>query len=198
MLMNIFDVWAMKLPYRRRMIEEVTSKYYRDFFKEFAGKDILEIGCGHGFGAKAIKKYFSPKKIIATDLDPRMIESARRQIHDKAIEFRVADATKLPFKNDSFSAVFDYGTIHHIPGPLWKDSLREIYRVLARRGKAFIYDNSIESFHTLWGRINRIISVHPYSSMYKKSEFIDELKSVGFTVIKEVNLGRYFIAIVEK
>lgn len=198
MLMTKLEVLEMNSLYRKWMIERITSRYYREFFNDFKEKNILEIGCGHGFGAKTIKKYFSPKKIVATDLDPRMIVSARKQIHDPTIAFEVADATKLPFKDDSFSAVFDYGAIHHIPGPSWKDSLRELHRVLVRKGKAFIYDNSIESFHTLWGRINRIISTHPYDSMYKKSEFVDELKLVGFTIIKEINLGRYFIVIVEK
>ncbi len=33
----------------------------------------LEIGCGNGNGTKLIKKYFSPRNIIAIDLDEKMI-----------------------------------------------------------------------------------------------------------------------------
>ncbi|MBI3342801.1 class I SAM-dependent methyltransferase, partial [Candidatus Gottesmanbacteria bacterium] len=98
----------MKLPYRRRMIERVTSKYYREFAKELTGKRVLEIGCGHGFGVGAIRRYLSPKQIIATDLDPKMIDSAKQLSGDPNIVYEVADATRLRYKNNSFSAVFDY------------------------------------------------------------------------------------------
>lgn len=196
--MTIFEVWTMKLPYRRWMVEEVTSKYYHDFFKELAGKNILEVGCGHGFGVRAIKRYFSPKKIVATDVDPRMIASARKNIDDSEVVFEEADATKLHYKDNSFDAIFVYGVIHHIPGPLWKNCLKELYRVISPGGKVFIYDNSIESFRTFWGRINKIISVHPYDSMYRKTEFFDYLKRVGFTILKDIDLGRYFVVVAEK
>lgn len=196
--MNTLDVWAMNLPYRRWMIKKIIKNYYRPFLQKLNGKNILEIGCGHGFAAKTMLSYFSPKKITATDLDSRMISSAKKQVKDPLITFEAANATKLPYKNSSFEAVFVYGVIHHIPGPLWKKSLDEIYRVLKKNGKAFIYDNSIESFRTLWGRMNKIISNHPYDSMYKKSEFLDYLKLMDFKILKEANLGRYFIVIAEK
>lgn len=196
--MNKLDVWLMNLPFRKRMIDKVTSRYYHEFFKELADKNILEIGCGHGFGAKAISKNFSPKKIVATDLDPRMISSAKKNVDDPVIVFEEADAARLPYKNNNFDAVFDYGTIHHIPGPQWKNCLEELYRVLSPGGKVFIYDISIDSFNTLFGRLYKIFNTHPYSSMYKKSEFLDYLKFVGFKILKEVDLGRYFIVIAEK
>ncbi len=180
------------------MIETVTSRYYRGFAEELSGKRVLEIGCGHGFGARAIRKYLSPKRVIATDLDPRMIDSASKMVDDPAVVFEVADAAKLPYEDNSFDAVFDYGAIHHIPGLLWKSCCKELYRVLSRHGKVFIYDNSIESFSTIWGRINRIMTDHPYESMYKKTELLDYLISLGLKIKKEVSLGRYFIAIAEK
>ncbi len=196
--MRALEVWAMKLPYRRRMIEGITAKYYREFAKELTGKRVLEIGCGHGFGVQAIRTYLSPKQIIATDLDPRMVASTKQRINDPSVVFEVADATQLRFKNDSFNAVFDYGVLHHIPGLFWKKCLQEFYRILLPKGKLFLYDNSIESFTTFWGRINRLISSHPYDSMYTKRELLAYLKSLGFRVKKEVPLGRYFIIIAEK
>lgn len=196
--MNWLEVWSMKLPYRRRMIEGVTANYFREFAEGLTGKEVLEIGCGHGFGAQAIMRDFSPSKITATDLDPRMITSAKRSIKDPSIIFEVADATKLPYEDSRFAAVFEYGAIHHVPGPLWKTCLEEIYRVLSAGGKVFLYDNSLESFTTGWGLINRLISHHPYDSMYKKRELTDHLRYLGLNVLKEADLGRYFVVIAEK
>ena len=158
----------------------------------------MDIGCGLVFGALALKRNFSPAKIVATDLDPRMIASAKKNVTDPSIFFEFADATKLSYENAGFDAVFEYGAIHHIPGPEWKTCLDEIYRVLVPKGRVFIYDNSIESFTTIFGRIIRLISCHPYDSMYKRSEFIDYMKLIGFNIIKEVSLGRYFVIIAEK
>lgn len=196
--MRTLEVWAMKLPHRRRMIKKVTSTYYREFTKEIKGKRVLEIGCGHGFGVAAIRTYFSPGQIIATDLDPRMIASAKQRNKDPNVIFEMADATRLHYKNSSFKAVFEYGVLHHIPSPLWKSCLKELYRVLSNKGMLFLYDNSIESFQTFWGRINRLISKHPYESMYKKRELLDYILSLGFVIKKDINLGRYFIIIAQK
>ena len=175
--MNNFDVCLLKLPFIREWIlSRVTKKYFRQYFDKLKNGTILEIGCGNGAGAKIIKKHFSPKKIIAFDLDPRMISQAKRYVYDRSIIFEVADAAKLPYKNNSFDAAFDYVAIHHIPSPDWKKCLDELYRVLKPRGLVFIYDIAIESFNTLWGRVLRIITDHPYESMYTEEEFISYLK----------------------
>lgn len=204
MLMHRLDVLAMNSPHRRWIIDRVTASYYREFFNDVIDKKVLEIGCGAGFGTEVIKKYFSPKSIEATDIDPRMIALAKKNIHDQTINFSVADATKLPYKSNSFDAIFDYCAIHHIPSPRWKDCVRELYRVLSPHGKLYIYENSIESFTSSWGRIYRILTTHPYESMYKKRELLDYLRNMNFKILKEVDLAtfwaliEYFITVVEK
>lgn len=201
--MNILDFWAMKLPGRKRMNDQVTAKYYHDYFKELRGKNILEIGCGHGYGARAINKYFSPNRIVATDLDPRMIKSAKKTSNDPTIVFEIADAARLPFKNNSFDAAFVFGALHHIPAPDWQTSIKELSRVLTSKGLVFIYDNSRETFKTLFGskvlgRIYRSFNTHPYNSMYTVSEFKKYLKIAGFRILKEADAGKFFMVIAKK
>lgn len=197
MLMNRLSVWTMSLPHRARLIDRITAKYYREFFSDLQDKTVLEIGCGHGFGAQVINKYFSPVKIIATDLDPRMVTSAKKNVTDPDITFEVADAVRLPYSDAGFDAAFVYGAIHHIPGPDWQRCLKEVHRVLAPFGKVFIYDQSIESFSGFFG-LTRFFSSHPYNSMYKRGEFRNYLRSLGFKILKEADLGRYFIVVTEK
>lgn len=59
-----------------------------------------------------ILKYFSPKKIVATDLDPRQIALAEKNINSEKVNFETADAAKLNYHDNCFDAVFDYGAIH--------------------------------------------------------------------------------------
>jgi len=98
MLMNNLSRLAMSLPFRKWVIDEVVKKHFREYFQQLNGGVFLEIGCGNGAGAKTIKKYFSPKKIIATDLDPFMIKVAKLNVYDPSIVFEVEDATKLKYK----------------------------------------------------------------------------------------------------
>lgn len=199
MLMNKLEVWSLSLPFIREwVLTGVTKKYYASFFNRVKGGIVLEIGCGNGAGAKTIKKYFLPKRIIATDLDPRMISIAKRNIHDPAITLDVADAAKLPYKNASFDAVFDYLAIHHIPAPHWEKSLKELYRVLKPGGLVFIWDTTIETFNTLWGRVIKKITDHPYESMYTEEEFKSYFKKLGFKIFKEDKDTRHFAIVAEK
>lgn len=198
MLMNKLDIWLIDTPFRKWFLDRATQKYYFEYFNELKGKTVLEIGCGSGGGTELILKYFSPQKIIATDLDPQLITLAKKNVQKKEITFEKADATKLSYKNESFDAVFDYGVIHHIPLPEWKECLNEIYRVLKPGGKVFLWDLSIESFNTIYGRIIKLLSVHPYSKMYRKEEFINYLNLIGFKIIKRAEEARYFTIVAKK
>jgi arsenite methyltransferase len=69
---------------------------------------VLEVGCGVG----ATACYLARKvgcRIVGVDIRPTMIERAReraaRQHVEDRVEFRVADATDLPFEDSSFDAV---------------------------------------------------------------------------------------------
>ena len=118
--MDKLSIWTGNTPFRKWLLEGVTKKYYHQYFDELKNKIVLEIGCGSGGGTKMILKYFSPKKIIATDLDSRQIALAQKNLTNEKVDFEIADATKLNYNNNNFDAVFDYGVIHHIPYPSGK------------------------------------------------------------------------------
>ncbi len=198
MLMNKLDILLINTPFRKWFLDRATKKYYFEYFNEIKGKTVLEIGCGSGGGTELILKYFSPQQIIATDLDHRLISLARRNVQNRRITFEKADATKLTYKNESFDAVFDYGVIHHIPLPEWRECLNEIYRVLKPGGKLFVWDVSIESFNTVYGRIIKLFTPHPYSRMYRKQEFVNYLTSIGFKIMRKAEEARYFTIIAKK
>lgn len=203
MLMNQLDIFLQKnnlyRAYRQNLIETVIRKYYLEHIGEVIDQHVLEIGCGSGIGTQSIRKFFTPKEIIATDLDPILIEEAKRRVIDPSIHFEVADATKLRFANNNFAAIFDFGVIHHIPD--WKNCLKELQRVLKKGGILFIFDVSIESFDGLWGTITRIFTSHPYESMYQKIDFTNFLKKLNLRIISE-NVHKttlnYFVLIVSK
>ena len=80
----------------------------------------LEIGCGHGDLAARIVEGFRPARYVATDVDPRQIETARRAAGRRypsglppALILRNADMRHLPFEDTSFDVVLAVAALHH-------------------------------------------------------------------------------------
>lgn len=172
---------VMNNPLRALIQEKYELRILRNMSSIHAIGQSLEIGCGNGNGTRLIKKYFSPNNITAIDLDDKMIAIAKSRNKDTSIVFRVMDASKLEFPDNQFDAIFDFGIIHHIPN--WKECIRELRRVLKPGGKIIIEDLSRETFTKGIGRLWRILSDHPYESMYTAGEFNDYLMESGFKIL---------------
>ena len=112
----------------------------------------LEIGCGSGAFAARFLEGFHPSQYVATDLDSRQLDVARRTIeHHFAraptppLVLREADVLQLPFPDASYDVIVALVAIHHA-SPSHHDSSRvpqalsEIDRVL-RPGALFIYED---------------------------------------------------------
>jgi ubiquinone/menaquinone biosynthesis C-methylase UbiE len=106
------------------------------------GNVCLEVGCGHGAGALLINQYIDCKHVIGVDIDPDMIEAAKkyisrpprwaRNIRADNIEFICQDAAELPFPDGYFNAAFLFAALDHIEE--WRQVVSEVFRVLKMGG----------------------------------------------------------------
>ena len=100
----------------------------------------LDVGCGPGQFTILVAEALPDTEVWGIDLAPTMIELARRHASQSSaarrLHFEVADAGKLPFPDCHFDTVLSSGSIKHWPDPA--AGLREIHRVLAPGGRAFI------------------------------------------------------------
>jgi SAM-dependent methyltransferase len=71
------------------------------------GGPVLEIACGTGLMTRHLRERLDPRrKLVATDLSEAMLGYARGKLADQhGIEWRQADATKLPVADGEFSAI---------------------------------------------------------------------------------------------
>ena len=96
---------------------------------------ILEIGCGVGLTPVYLAKKYGCR-IMAVDLSKQMIEKAKKRAEEKnvsdKIEFKVADAQKLPFKDNTFDAVILESVMAFIPDK--KKAMKEFMRVAKKGG----------------------------------------------------------------
>jgi ubiquinone/menaquinone biosynthesis C-methylase UbiE len=94
-------------------------------------RDLLEIGCGTGAFAARLAAEHPRANLLATDLSPRFVELTAA----RGVEARVADATYLPFADDSFDLVAAMWMLYHVPD--LDRTLAEVRRVL-RPGGLFL------------------------------------------------------------
>jgi SAM-dependent methyltransferase len=99
----------------------------------------LEVGCGPGHITRMMAD--SGAKVTGVDLAPRMVEVAS-QLYP-SIEFKEANAEKLPFDADTFDVVLINFSIHHFARP--EKACAEIRRVLKPGGR-FVFAGPIEQF----------------------------------------------------
>lgn len=108
---------------------------------------LADIGCHSGLFTKEIVKHVKPKEVYGIDISTQSIVKAKQRI--KSGKFQVADAHKLPFKNNYFDALFCLEMLEHIDFP--RKVIHEISRVLKNDGYAIILiptDNLL--FRTIW------------------------------------------------
>ncbi len=91
---------------------------------------VLEVGCGAGGMAKAIKYYRPDLDVMGIDISKKAITKAKKD--SSGVKFLKGNAYKIPFKDKSFDAVLMFDLLEHLEDP--KRSLNEIRRVLKPGG----------------------------------------------------------------
>jgi SAM-dependent methyltransferase len=96
--------------------------------------DVLEIACGTGLVTQHLREHLDPStRLVATDLSKIMLDHARDKLSERnGIEWREADALKLPFEDASFGAVVCGFGIMFVPDRV--AALKEARRVLVDGG----------------------------------------------------------------
>lgn len=127
-----------------------------------AGDGILDVGCGTGNLALALKATLGASGFVhGVDASPEMIDVARRKSVKAGmdVDFRVGFAEALPFADKTFDLVVSQLAIHHLPGDLKKRAFREMYRVLKSNGRCVIVD--FEPPKTIpWRSLARLLHRH--------------------------------------
>jgi SAM-dependent methyltransferase len=127
----------------REFFDEVERHRYQEYapwmpevmgFNDFAGKRLLEVGCG--MGTDLLQFARGGARVTGVDLTRRSVETSRHhlKLYGQTGDFALNDAENLPFKDDSFDVVYSNGVLHHTPDTA--GAVREIHRVLRPGGLA--------------------------------------------------------------
>ena len=126
-------IWDLYAPIYERAMRADANIYefmYARIPKVIRGKEVLEIATGPGLLAKHVAP--AAKRMVATDYSDGMIREANKGERPSNLTFEVADATELPYMDDSFDVVLIANALHVMPEP--EKALSEINRVLRLDG----------------------------------------------------------------
>ncbi|WP_420239860.1 class I SAM-dependent methyltransferase [Telmatobacter bradus] len=104
-----------------------------------AQDEVLDVACGPGIVSCWLAQ--RAQHVTGTDLVPAMLDEARKRQAAAALEnlqWSFADATRLPFADDSFTCVVTRYSFHHLLDP--QQVLHEMARVCRPGGRIAVAD----------------------------------------------------------
>lgn len=99
-----------------------------------AGKDVLDIACGEGYGSNLLAA--SAKMVIGVDISEPAIRRADAKYQRANLQFKVGSCTEIPLEDNSVDVVASFETIEHISQH--EEMMSELKRVLRTDGLLII------------------------------------------------------------
>ena len=164
---HICPAWgACGLDNSVRKLVHNPQKILQPFIKE--GMTVLDVGCGPGFFSVEIAKLLNGSgKVIAADVQERMLGKIRKKIKGTTLEQRI-ELHKSDFDSigivEKIDFVFAFWMVHEVRNQ--KKFFEELASILKPNGLIFIIEPKIH------------VSKKEFSKM------VDMLKKDGFTIIE--------------
>ncbi len=114
----------------------VISKYLKNNFKD---KRVMEIACGTGYWTKIISE--TAEKILASDINPAVLEIARSKQYKCPVEFKLDDLFNLSRVRGKFDSGFAGFIWSHIPRKDLAILLEKFLAKIKNGGTAIFIDN---------------------------------------------------------
>lgn len=145
------------------MFFEPFSLLLADRITDLAPDRVLELACGTGRLTRHIAARLQPaSRIVATDVNPAMLQFAQQVIIDPRVEWNVVDAVELPYPDASFDLVVaQFGVMFYSDRVR---SYREALRVLKPGGRLLF---------TCWNKLEANPVAHATQHVVKRFFPID-------------------------
>lgn len=158
------------------------------------GEKILEVGCGNGYYLSLLNRLGLKLNLVGIDNDSLALKDGVKFIGDKKVKLILADASKIPFANESFDKIVMSEVIEHVADE--KKVLKEIFRVLKKEGILSLTTCNI-NYPFFWDPVNWILqhffNTHiksgfwagfwnQHSRLYTKEQVEGLVKKAGFQI----------------
>lgn len=182
-----FKRWAGLYDYEKYLFSPLRRKAAQ-FLDLKTPVKILDVATGTGAQAYELaKRGFD---VTGVDLSPEMLQQAKKKLRrGLKLRFLHADGTKLPFKDNEFAAASISLGLHDMPYEIDLAVLKEMKRVVRKKGKILIVDYNEPRNH-LASKIAHHIIRHYETKNY--DPFIRRglrriLQDVGLTIARRTD-----------
>jgi ubiquinone/menaquinone biosynthesis C-methylase UbiE len=153
--------------------------------KPAPGEKVLDVGCGTGTLAIAIKRQMGTGEVYGIDASSDMVQFAKEKSTKDGsdIDFRVALIEAMPFPDASFDLVTSSLMLHHLPDDVKAKGFLEIRRVLKPGGRFMGMDFAAPSHSPL----SHLLSIFGHShggSVVGK--LVPMLEAAGFSDVEDI------------
>jgi SAM-dependent methyltransferase len=157
--------------YMPRFWQPVIPTFQRHFELD-ATSQVLDVGCAKGFMMHDMAELIPGIQIKGIDISDYAIENT---IEDMKPHVLVANATSLPFEDNSFDVAFSINTIHNLKQEECMEALQEIERV-SRKGSfvtvdAYRKDEEKELMYAWNLTAKTIMHVDEWKLFFKKAGY---------------------------
>jgi ubiquinone/menaquinone biosynthesis C-methylase UbiE len=191
-----------KEPWLPKILDDVASR----------NGALLEVGCGQGTDGIYLCSLKKEGYYAGIDISENSIEKAREAAGQFAGKlaivplYKIGNAEGLEFPDSSFDTVYSCGVLHHSPDT--KKAIDEVYRVLKKGGRGYIYlyrtaspkvftahvlrfisrifDSITFQDRLIWGIIQKIGSDHRFGTMMLECFGVPIFKSYTKGQIREM------------
>jgi ubiquinone/menaquinone biosynthesis C-methylase UbiE len=117
------------------------EQFMQDRIREHVpGGTVLDYGCGNGWNSVRLLT-LRPEQLVGIDISQNAIEEAVKRAGDSAL-FRVMDAHKLEFPDNTFDVVVGRAILHHLE---FRIAMQEVKRVLRKGGWALFAEPLLDN-----------------------------------------------------
>jgi len=176
-----FDAWADEG--RDRGMETRhwhTAKHALGRMPVEAGETVLDLGCGSGYAARALREADDAGRVYGLDGAPAMVHNARSYTDDAGVAYVLGDFESLPFTDHAVDHCFSMEAFYYAADP--KDALAELRRVLRPGGTFYCAVNYFEeNVHSHdWQE-----SIEVDMTLWSYADYREAFREAGFVVAEQ-------------
>lgn len=174
---HVYD--AVVFPIRRLRREVAETVDLRP------GSRLLDVATGTGAQAFAFAE--KAREVVGIDLSEAMLRVARRKNRFPNVTFQRADATHLPFQDESFDAACVSFALHEMPSSIRELVIREMARVTKPGGSVTVVDYGLPRHPIARSLAYRVVKLYErdHYASFVRSDVGALLESAGIDVWQE-------------
>lgn len=198
-----------EIPFSVEMYDRyAVPVYFEPYAMELASridaanlKSVLEIACGTGALTRHLSERLPAGALTASDLDQRMFDFARNKLQDKKINWLTADASNLPFDDNTFDLIVCQFGYMFVPDKHL--AFREAHRVLRSGGSLLFatwdkveHNGAAKCIHRVFAEMFGELPAESFvpSSMHDHAQIRSLMEGAGFSDISVETMAKQAVA----